>query len=699
MAISFKRRKIGYTLLFASILFLQLVLLYVWREKNQNQQKMEAAFAQKNRSSLALDYFDHAVYHFFDAESAFNAYFQDYNPGYLRQYRASILTMSSYIDSLQALTVKNQHMHPFLKTKQKTEDSLLVLKKKLDRLINLQIVPLSAEYHSQKELSQNTDPEIKSLHYDIIKMSNNMKKQRLLSRIIDAIRNKGNYNKEELIIYLSKVFDTKMSSANKDNLKTLFLATDNYYTKQFNSLKGTYKNLKSKDKELILVNRYIIDNCQEIISGYNSTLKDIDNFNYSSYQKENNSQSNMIMGLLTLILALTIALLIYTWHAYDYGKKLITAKAEIQHNLDFKNRIIGMLSHEMKAPLNIISNFTQRIKNDNKDSGLSETVDSLLFTSNSLQITVSQILNFFKNENSKLVLYKSEIELEDEIQSIIQSLQSLAETKKLQLNLAIRSKTGVKVLADSGKIHQLFYNIIGNAIKFTDKGSISVACKTTKVKDQIRLDVTIKDTGIGIPPDDLKHIFNPYYQSQNDSNKISLGAGLGLNLCREIITLHKGEIEVKSEINHGTEISFFLLLEMATDKTQSNKIKLLNHLANQKVSVAFVDDDVMTTAILKKFLDDVGFASSGFNSANEIKSYLEINPVDLILTDLHISGYSGMELIYEIKKLKNQNAKAPIIIITGNDYAGSYEKTNEVIIKPIDREELYSKLIKVLQVP
>ncbi len=701
MGIAFKNRKTGYLILFASIIVLQLLLFFVWVEKNNNQEKLEKAFLEKKKTNLALEYFDAAVYHFFDAESNFNTYLQDYQPVYLKEYRSSVLTMSQYLDSLQQLMKKDSRMGRFVAKKQKTEENVLVLKKRLDDLINAEVVPLTADNQSQKKLSQDTNKEMKSLRYDIVKVSNKIKKKKLLARIIDAIRNKQNYNKNELIVYLSQAFEGKVSPGKKDDLAHLFLATDQYYANQYNDLKGAYKNLKNKDKELIWVNRCIIDNCQEILTQYSGTIKAIGDLNYSRYQDENTRQGKTIYVLLALILLLTLALLLYTWYAYDYGKKLVSAKAEIEHNLEFKNRLIGMLSHEMKAPLNIISNLTEKIKEANHDNALDESVNTLLFTSNSLQLTVNQILNFFKNENTQLVLYKSEINLNQEVQSIISSLQSLAETKKLQFLTQIDKNLDVNVLADNGKIHQLFYNIIGNAIKFTDKGAITVSSKTSAQKGKIKLEVTIKDTGIGIPQADLEHIFDEYYQSKSANSKISLGAGLGLNLCKEIIALHEGEIEVKSETGKGTEISFFLLLEKATNKNQSSKTKLLSHAEKRTLKVAFVDDDVMMTTILKKLLNDVHFESFAFHSANEIKTFLKKNKVDIIITDLEISGYSGLELIDEIKLNGKTNAQTPIIVITGNDYMQKLENNtaDAVIIKPIDREEFYSKLLKTIEKP
>ena len=132
------------------------------------------------------------------------------------------------------------------------------------------------------------------------------------------------------------------------------------------------------------------------------------------------------------------------------------------------------------------------------------------FTSNSLQITVNQILEFFKNENGKLIAYNSKVNLKKEVESILGSLKALAEVKKIKLISNIDDSLATEIWADKGKVHQLFYNIIGNALKFTSTGNITVTCNFTTVDRKIKFDVKIKDTGVGIPKEDLEKIFDKY---------------------------------------------------------------------------------------------------------------------------------------------------------------------------------------------
>lgn len=334
------------------------------------------------------------------------------------------------------------------------------------------------------------------------------------------------------------------------------------------------------------------------------------------------------------------------------------------------------------------------------DGAQNDMAKSLNFTSNSLHITVNQILDFFKNENGKLQLYNSKTVLKNEITSIVESLKSLADAKKIELVSHIDDSLQNEVWADSGKIHQLFYNMIGNAIKFTSKGNITVDCRFTEVNDKFKLDVKIKDTGAGIPKEDLDKIFDKYYQSKFHKDQASFGAGLGLSLCKEIIELYDGEIRVESEPGTGTEISFHLFLEKSDSSQETNQARLIRSYGKSGIRVAVIDDDRIITTLLKKLLSDINFEMIGFNSDIAAKEYLKKENVNIILTDLQIANASGIDLIKHIKSIPNHNATVPIIAITGDTYMNSIElfsiQADELLIKPINKEELYSNLLKVL---
>lgn len=143
-------------------------------------------------------------------------------------------------------------------------------------------------------------------------------------------------------------------------------------------------------------------------------------------------------------------------------------------------------------------------------------------------------------------------------------MQSLTDVKKISLITRIDAALDNNVLADSGKIHQLFYNLIGNAIKFTNIGSIAVDCSLTKKEHHSRLDVTVKDIGIGIAKADPPQVFDNVFESKKYKDRIGFADGLGLGLCKHIVELYDGTIDIESEIGQGTEIRFSLFVQNYT---------------------------------------------------------------------------------------------------------------------------------------
>lgn len=248
---------------------------------------------------------------------------------------------------------------------------------------------------------------------------------------------------------------------------------------------------------------------------------------------------------------------------FEYEKKLTTAQSQILQSLNFKNRIMGMISHEIRSPLSIISIYSKIISSSIKDSEIKDTFDSIQFTTNSLLLLANQILEYSKDENQSLKLKNKNFYLKNEINQIISSMISLVKSKGNEIEVTTNLVSDYEVYSDATKIHQLFYNIIGNANKFTNHGLISIAIDFEIAKDKkLNLKVTIQDNGIGISENDLKNIFELYYQGIVSGKVNDLGVGLGLNLCKEIVELFGGEINIQSEQGNGTKVVFNLILTL-----------------------------------------------------------------------------------------------------------------------------------------
>ncbi|MBU7569492.1 MAG: response regulator, partial [Flavobacterium sp.] len=667
-----------------------------------NENELADSFRKASRQSLIMSYSGEVTKNYFDAEDSFMEYLYSYDRSALHKYRNSLSLMTSYLDSLNRLLNKDEKTLPNIQSKKEKEKKIIILRKELDSLIRYRVDPVS---ESNPELftlkPYNHKKVMKSISYDTIRSSEGVEKKGFFKRIGNAIAGKYDVEKEEFRYYMTMTFGSvEKTGTPEEQMANIFNSTRQYYEKEFGRLRNTYSNLREIDRELMAINKKILKNSQDIILLYDKSVQESNKQQFEKALENLKNKRSLIATLMIVMSICTGLLLLYSVFAYYFEKKLAAAKIEAEKNLEFKNRIIGMLSHEMRSPLSIISNLTNKLISTKMDGAQNDMAKSLNFTSNSLHITVNQILDFFKNENGKLQLYNSKTVLKNEITSIVESLKSLADAKKIELVSHIDDSLQNEVWADSGKIHQLFYNMIGNAIKFTSKGNITVDCRFTEVNDKFKLDVKIKDTGAGIPKEDLDKIFDKYYQSKFHKDQASFGAGLGLSLCKEIIELYDGEIRVESEPGTGTEISFHLFLEKSDSSQETNQARLIRSYGNSGIRVAVIDDDRIITTLLKKLLSDINFEMIGFNSDIAAKEYLQKENVNIILTDLQIANASGIDLIKDIKSIPNHNATVPIIAITGDTYMNSIElssiQADELLIKPINKEELYSKLLKVL---
>lgn len=699
-------RKIALAFLFILLLLCQFLIFRSWFTHQDSQENISKSFYEIIKPNQSLFYSNEATKNFVDAGISFNEYLQSRNPKFLKNYQSSINNMSAYLDSLNALSKTDKDFSKIINAKKGAEKNVSLLQKQLDSLINDKLstekVSVNFNFKIQK---YDYDKVLSSITYDTVQKITESKKKSLFGRIGNALSGKSEVEKQEVQSTIKMVFNNQVKSGTfEEQLRNTFKLTEDYYNNNFKKLRNTYTNLKKSDNNLLKINKLVFKKSQEILLFYSKSAQEATVLNYINSTKKYNSdskdQEETILKLLVLMGIGTILLLLYTVYAYIREIEIAKAKAIVDKNLDKKNQLIGMLSHEMRAPLNIISNYSNKLKKRNQNLELEPTIKSIEFASNSLQITVSQILDFIKNENNKLKLYNTKINLIKEIQPIVESLKSLSEVKNITIISHLDKSLDTNVWGDNVKIHQLFYNFIVNAIKFTKEGSITINAKLKTIENKYRLDVSIIDTGVGIPQEDIKNIFDKFYQSEKHKDQSSKGAGLGLDLCKNIVEMHQGTIQVTSELNKGTEISFFLLFEKLDADHETFQTQLENKFKNQKIKIAIVDDDSIMLGILKKLITKVGFEAITYNRAPEIKEYLNHNVVDAIITDIQIFDYSGIELFKDIKKINNANNTKPIIAITGDPYLYSSEERtlgfDEIIIKPINKEEFYQKIINVL---
>lgn len=569
LKLKFTQRKIIHYTLLASVIFLQVIVVIIWYNETANESKITKTLNSLNSLNRISNFTSKINNSFIDSQRSFNAYASNKNQASLEKHIVSLKEIRHLIDSLNLVTIKDKEFMKILAEKHQLGSEISTLKADIDSIIKIQL-----------DLNKNSTPKVfklnkfqyknilNSIDIESYIKTDSVSRKGFFSRIGDALAGTVNVQKEQLNITVTMKYMNKIVSGSiEDQIGNLFTVTNKYYENQFINLKNSFASLDEQNSKLIELNNKVQTLLPEIILNYNKSLnvlqKDTQKQLQSQYETNKKVKNYTIGMLIVLMFIISIILLSFTRMAFKYEKILTTAQTQIRQSLNFKNRIMGMISHEIRSPLSIISIYSKMISSSIKDAEIKETFNSIQFTTNSLLLLANQILEYSKDENQSPKLKNKNFYLKNEINQIISSMSSLVETKGNKIEVTTNLISDYEVYSDATKIHQLFYNIIGNANKFTKNGLISIVIDSENITGkELNLKVAIQDNGIGISENDLKNIFELYYQGIVSGKVNDLGVGLGLNLCKEIVELFGGEISIQSEEGNGTKVIFNLILKL-----------------------------------------------------------------------------------------------------------------------------------------
>lgn len=558
-----------YTLL-ASIILLQFLAILMWYNETVNENKISKAFEEDANANAISNYTAGLNNAILQSQQYFNHYIENKDDASLKNYLGSLATTNIVLDSLKLSVSNKNNFKNLLAQKNKTENGLLFLKSSIDSIITRQLSSNFQDGNSPykfKELSYNKV--LDSIKTNTFIKVDNIARKGLLSRLMAAFSGKVQIQKEQLNTVVTMQYKDKVIIGTiEELLKNVILSTNQHYALEFKKLKYSFKNVRQEDLKLIRLNNELLLLCNQVLPDYTAAAK---TFKFASQQNLKNCYSSnrtirsyTVVVLILLMFLVSLLLFGFTRLAFEYEQRLTKAQEKIRQNLNFKNRIIGMISHEIRSPLSILSIYSQKIIASIQEPEIKETFKSMEFTTNSLLLLSNQILDYSKAENHTLALKYKEFNLKTEIDQIIASMISLLESQGNRIVFNSKLKPNEKICTDVAKIHQLFYNIVGNANKFTQNGTITITMHQEEISAyEINLNVKIDDTGIGISEHDLNHIFESYYQGTVSDKVSDLGVGLGLNLCKEIIEKFDGTISIESKENQGTSVAFNLILSRA----------------------------------------------------------------------------------------------------------------------------------------
>ncbi len=382
-------------------------------------------------------------------------------------------------------------------------------------------------------------------------------------------------------------------------------------------------------------------------------------------------------------------------------QELVIEKEKALSSERAKHQFLANMRHEIRTPMNAIKGMTDiLIRRDPKDDQ-KEYLQSIKQSSESLLIVINDILDISKIEAGKVELEHESFSVNDVLDNVHTIMQFKAEEKGLELKKDFPVEH-VYVQGDVTRLRQILINLIGNAIKFTDKGLVTTALESTIVDDKVHLHFTVSDTGIGIDKDRLDKIFNSFEQAYSDTSRKFGGTGLGLSISKMLVELQKGKIWVTSEKGKGSQFHFTIPYELAGSPALETKTIADNSNiagALKGIHILLVEDNAFNVVVAKEELEDaivdvlVDVAENGAIAVEKLRS----TAYDIILMDVQMPKMNGYEATIAIRALDNGRSRTPIIAMTANVLKEEVDLCylagmNDFIGKPFDTTELLNKI-------
>ena len=567
----FNYRKFIHYALIVSIVVLLCALLVLLYNEMYNEPKLEKFESELYISEQAKHFSNLTESDYITAQQHLQSYIQTKNPEYIDKYNSALLSLNENFKRLVKTTEQSNLFTLYLERVNADISSIKKISTKIDSLQTLKplVLPVSKE-NTFKVNTFKFDQLIDSVNVETTVSVDSIKRKGLFSRLGDAISGKVDVQKETSNVKVTLRKGDKVFTGDiEEQLAYIIKSANDYYQNEFEKYKKNHKNQQisaaSQESQFYNSNKELLEYSNQLFKKYRDVLisftKDVRRDFQEQYQENKQIRYYAVIGIIVLLIIVSVLLIFVTRITFAYEKELVSAKKKIQQNLSFKDRIVRMISHEIRSPLNIISIYSKSLSSKITDKDAKESLNSIEFTTNSLSLLANQILDFSKNEDKKLQLNATSFNLKTELNQILTILDRFVETNENTLTINNDVKDDVWISSDLVKIHQLFYNLVGNANKFTQNGNISITINSeARNEDFLKLNVVIKDNGKGISKEDLRHILKNNYQGESAKKIKDLGIGLGLSLCKDIVHLFNGNLSINSEQNVETVVRFNLAL-------------------------------------------------------------------------------------------------------------------------------------------
>ncbi|MCX6254394.1 MAG: PAS domain S-box protein [Bacteroidia bacterium] len=381
---------------------------------------------------------------------------------------------------------------------------------------------------------------------------------------------------------------------------------------------------------------------------------------------------------------------------------LISARQKAEEAAQAKQLFMSTMSHEIRTPLNEVIGITNLLLQGNPREDQMDFIKTLKFSGNHLLTLVNDVLDYNKMESGKIIFEQTQFNLSDFLDEIMRSYSFRSKAKHLSFDIKKTGNLPEEVIGDPIRLNQILSNLLSNALKFTNQGSITVTIREIKrTGNQSKMEFAVSDTGIGISQDKHTLIFDSFTQASSDTTRHFGGTGLGLAICKKLIELQGGTITIESEPGKGSTFRFvvsFGVSEKGSRAQTAESTETYIGLEGKKILVA--EDNKINFFVANKFLIGWGITVTHAENGQLALDILEKEDFDLILMDLHMPVMDGIEATRIIRKSENPKIKnIPIVALTAAIMSESHDKIddlniNDYVLKPFKPHDLFERILK-----